>query len=148
MLFKLGVPKNRQTHRKPRRTPTHQRPRNRLHPQPRPLALQILRSHRRQGIPRTQPQTKPPRRTPHPRLPTLTQKQYGKAPEYNRGFLILDRQRESYHTDHDMVAELHTPLAYVISLKGLTYKPVLSNWKPLYSTPAPEMLKSVTFGFT
>lgn len=133
--------KNQQTHPNTKRPPTHQRPRNRVHPQPRPLDRQLLPGHRRQRIPRMQPQTITARRTPRPYLPTLTQ-QHTKKPQPNdRGFLI-------YQTDHDKVAEVQSPLIYLISLKGLTYKPVLSNWKPLYSIPAAGTFRSVTFGFT
>ena len=133
--------KNRQTHQNTRRTPTRQRPRNRLHTLTRPLARRILPNHRRQGIPDIPPQTIATRRTQKPRLPTLTPHHTKKPQPTSRGFPL-------YQTDHDKVAEVHTPFAYVISLKGLTYKPVLSNWNPLYSAPAAGTFKSVKFGFT
>ena len=63
--------KNKQTHQKPRRTPIHQRPRNRIHPLTRPLARRILQS-RRQEIPRTTPETITAGRATKPHLPTLT----------------------------------------------------------------------------
>lgn len=63
--------KNRQAHQKPRRTPIHQRPRNRIHPLTRPLARRILPDHR-QGIPPRPPETITARRTTRPHLPTLT----------------------------------------------------------------------------
>lgn len=134
-------PENRQTHPNPRRTPTRQRPRNRLHPLTRPLARQILRNHRRRRLPRTQSKTKTAQRTPRPHLPPLTQIRYEKAPAKRPGLSI-------FQTDHVKIALVQRPFPYVISLKGRTYKPVLSSWKPLYSTPAAGILKSVTFGFT
>lgn len=132
--------KNKQTHPNTRRTPTRQRPRNRLHPLNRPLARQILPNSRRR-LPHTQSQTTPARRTPRPHLPTLTKKRYKKAPANRPGLF-------TYQTNHDNVALVHSLFLYVISLKGLTYKPVLSNWKPLYSIPAAGTLRSVTVGFT
>lgn len=119
--------KNRQTHPNTGRTPTRQRPRNRLHPLTRPLARQILPSHRRR-LPYTQPQTKPTRRTPQPHLPTLIG-QDTKKPRQQTGAL-------PYQTDHVIVAETHAPVAIESFLNGLTDKPVESTWKPVDSTPA------------
>ena len=132
--------KNQQTHPNTRRTPTHQRHGNKLHPQPRPLDGNTMRGPRRR-IPHTPPQTIPTRRTPQPHLPPLTKHDTKKPRQNNRGFPICQ-------TDHVRVAELHAPFLYVISLKGRTYKPDLSNWKPLYSTPAPGTFKSVKSGLT
>lgn len=132
--------KNRQTHPNPRRTPTHQRPRNQLHTLTRPLASTILPNHRRQGIPDTPPQTIPTRQTQRPHLPTLTQHNT-KKPRQPTG-------APPYQTDHVKVALVHEPRSYVIFANGRTYKPVGSNWKPLLTTPAAGTLRSVTFGFT
>lgn len=132
--------KNKQTHPNTRRPPAHQRPRNRLHPLTRPLARQILPSHR-QRLPHPPSETITTRRTPQPHLPTLTKNNTKKPQPNSWGF-------PTRQTDHDNVAETHSPFPYVISAKGLTYNPVLSNWKPLFTTPAAGTFKSVTFGLT